>query len=540
MRSTAAALFALSGLAFVAIAAVLLAAPPGWSIGALVGDDAGYYFAIARNACLGHGFSFDRIHATNGFNPLFPWLLIPLDRLIGHGLPLLACYRAGLLVSVLAMAGAWGAFLRLMAARLASDGWPGETRGLALAAASAFFVMFVGAKGYYGMDAPLVLLLGLLYFVRVNRGGPLAPGARAAVVDGLLLALLFLARVDTLPLIAAAVAWMAVEAVTRRRGAGALLARLAIVAVGVAPYLLWSTARFGTWLPVSARIKSAFPVIDLARSLGTIRHTSLAPQDQLSFLVAWLLAWGTLAVLAPRIVRALRDRLPLAPATSALGLFALYLAGRLSFMLLFSRADVQGSYAVLAHVFNLLVASARLGAWMRGRTPAVARRAAAWASLALALLALTLFAGKLEGSWRRERTAAAQGLPDEAAFGAEIHAHTEDGDVLFGGSFGLLGFFADRPWINGDGVVNTYDYQRMFLAGEDALGGYLSANRVTHVVFELPRGEAPAAPFHFTAFGLLYDRRGSIPLAAQDIVLRRPVARGPAEGEDVLLVRVRE
>ena len=98
---------------------------------------------------------------------------------------------------------------------------------------------------------------------------------------------------------------------------------------------------------------------------------------------------------------------------------------------------------------------------------------------------------------------------------------------------------SDRPWINGDGVVNTYDYQRMFLSGQDALGEYLRANRVTHVVFELPRGAAIGPELRFTAFGLLYQRSASVALAPGDIVLRRAVARGPAQGEDVLVVRWR-
>jgi hypothetical protein len=40
-----------------------------------------------------------------------------------------------------------------------------------------------------------------------------------------------------------------------------------------------------------------------------------------------------------------------------------------------------------------------------------------------------------------------------------VHDVLRDGDVLYGGAFGLIGYAADRPWINGDGVANTRGYQ---------------------------------------------------------------------------------
>lgn len=540
MRPVGTALFGVSGAGFVAVALLLLAAPPGWSIGTLVGDDAGYYFAIARNATLGYGFSFDRIHSTNGFNPLFPWLLIPLYHLLPSGLPLVACYRVGVLVDLLAVAGAWSLFLRMLAWRLEQDGWAPHLRRLALASASAFFVLFIGTKSYYGMDAPLVLLLGIAYLARVQRVGPLAAGP-TAVIDGLVLGLLFLARVDTLPLIAAALAVMAIQVVATRRGLGGLVTRLAVAAVVCAPYLVWSVYYFGTWMPVSARIKSSFPLVDPGRSLAMIRHTSLGIHDQAAFLIAWLAAWGVLAAYAPRVVAAFRTRTAMPHATSALVLFALYIAGRLTFMLLFSRADVQGSYAILAHAFNVLVVATLVGAWMRRQPiPAHAWRGAALASLLLAGVALGLFAGKVAAARERARTAAALGLRDQPTFGAEVHDHTRDGDVLFGESFGLLGFFADRPFINGDGVVNTYAYQRMFLAPEGALARYFRENRVTHVVFGHPRNATfPPGVIRFDAHGVLYDRASSVELDPSNIVLRRAVSYGMGGASDVVVARVR-
>jgi len=534
------AAFTLAGLTLAGIGAVLAFAPPGWSIGPLVGDDAGYYFAIARNFCLGYGLSFDRLHPTNGFNPLYPLVLIPLDKLLPGSLPLVACYRVGVLAGFAAVVLSLLPYLRVVDASLSRGEFSRESRILLRGAGAAFFALFIATKRHYGMDPPLVLLIGLWYLARVCRRGLLAAGAKEAALDGCLLGLLFLARVDSLPFLAAAWALMGLETIAHRSTWRPFLGRLAVTAAVCSPYLIGSTARFGTWLPVSARIKSSFPQLDLERSLATIRGTSLGPADVWTFLAAYLLAWGTIAVLAPRIACAVRARTPLEPWSAALGLMALYLVGRLSYMLLFSRADVQGGYIVLAHVFIVMAFFAALGpltARWRARGPAVERGLAVLAGTALVLVATAAFAGKLQLTLARREGRAASGAPDEAQLGRDVHAHTGPHDVIFGGSFGLTGFFSDRPWINGDGVVNTYDYQRVFAApgthGEGGLQDYMRANRVTHVAFVLSRGEQPegAATIRLGEYSWLYGRANHYEVSARDIVLERPSARGrPGSG----------
>ena len=41
-------------------------------------DDAFYYFQIARNLGDGNGFTFDGVHQTNGFHPLWLFLITPI------------------------------------------------------------------------------------------------------------------------------------------------------------------------------------------------------------------------------------------------------------------------------------------------------------------------------------------------------------------------------------------------------------------------------------------------------------------------------
>jgi hypothetical protein len=69
-------------------------------------DDAFYYFQIARHVASGDGFTFDGIHTTNGFQPLWLMSLVPIFRAFSSDL---APLRAVAIVEALlaAMAAVW-------------------------------------------------------------------------------------------------------------------------------------------------------------------------------------------------------------------------------------------------------------------------------------------------------------------------------------------------------------------------------------------------------------------------------------------------
>jgi hypothetical protein len=280
-------------------------------------------------------------------------------------------------------------------------------------------------------------------------------------------------------------------------------------------------------MPVSARIKSTFPHPDLAGSLWAIRHTSVNAVDQASFLAAYLAAW--LVVLAGLRAAAgrtpggrLRERLR-EPRAALLAMLAAALVLRFTYMLCFSRTDVQGGYVMLAHIFNVLVFFTMAEALAR-RRPALTARIAATSAVLLIAVSLGLFAGKAAGMVKRLE---GPGMADEWTLAQRIQSVTSPTDVLYGGAFGLTGFFADRAWINGDGVANTYDYQRAF--EHDGLAGWLRASGVTHVVWATSeRGLEPGAPIRLDVEGVLAGRINSIEVDPRNIVLEGRLARGLA------------
>src|SRR5512142_3118632 len=76
-------------LAVVVLSAYLYAAlsdaynlPYRW----FIRDDAYYYFKVAQNISEGHGSTFDGIHATNGYHPLWMLVCVPIFALARYDL----------------------------------------------------------------------------------------------------------------------------------------------------------------------------------------------------------------------------------------------------------------------------------------------------------------------------------------------------------------------------------------------------------------------------------------------------------------------
>jgi hypothetical protein len=286
-------------------------------------------------------------------------------------------------------------------------------------------------------------------------------------------------------------------------------------------------------LPVSARIKTSFPALHVRESVSAILHTSLNAADVLSFLVALVASWVVGVRLLPAL---LRGREPGSEDGNAalLAVATLYLMGRLAYLLLFSRHDVQGSYFVLAHVYNLLLLSRAADAVARRLDPRRASRALAATAGLVLVASLLLAGGKVRASMTTLRNAEAGGVADESRTALEIRALTRPDDVIYGGAFGLLGFLSDRVWLNGDGVANTYDYQQAIRDGR--LHAWLRDNRVTYVAFEQMPGEplpSGAGTITLVVRSPLYGAADSITVRAGDVLLRRRSGRGG--GRDVCL-----
>jgi len=244
-------LIALTSLACASLALFFLAAPIERVL-TLIPDDASYFFEIADNVSSGEGFTFDRIGETNGYQPLWLYLLIPLYRFV-HAAPG-TMVRIVALIQIL-LSGTAG----LVLYRLLRD----TCSSLAAFVGGAFFAAFVLAPVVNGMEsALLVLLLVLLVNRAVRSGFPDRCSGGESFRIGLLLGLVVLARLDTAFLCISTTLLLlagAVRSGSRKRRLAALVMTALGTSLIIVPYLSYNTICFGSPVPISGMLKSSFP-----------------------------------------------------------------------------------------------------------------------------------------------------------------------------------------------------------------------------------------------------------------------------------------
>jgi hypothetical protein len=235
------------GLGFAARAWVALL-PLDRLVATCLSDDAFYYFGIARNLAAGRGPTFDGVIPTNGFHPLYQFLLVPLYRLTAD--PVLPVRISLLFLAAVGAATALpihGIVARATSPRaglLAAIFWLGNPQAIRI--------------GLSGVEAGLaVFLLALTaWHAVVLLAGPL-DRTRPLAVLGLLAGLTVLARADMAVPLSLLGLGVAVRVLRRDGPLAGRLARLAAAAVPAAllvlPWLVWNRANFGGFVPESGR-----------------------------------------------------------------------------------------------------------------------------------------------------------------------------------------------------------------------------------------------------------------------------------------------
>jgi hypothetical protein len=100
-----------------------------------------------------------------------------------------------------------------------------------------------------------------------------------------------------------------------------------------------------------------------------------------------------------------------------------------------------------------------------------------------------------------------QGDNHQVRFAEAVNRIVDEDEIIYGATNGMLGFLADRKWINGDGVVNTHRYARTVLMGPapgDSLRVYLERMNVDFVCVSNP----DLFKGHVVYDQILEDRRG--------------------------------
>ena len=448
-------------------------------------DDAYYYFGIARNVAAGEGSTFDGLNMTNGYHPLWLMVAVPvyavgldgMDAVRALLLVQVAIYTAALVVLARTIGRAVGAWPRLAHSSRAGD--PAARRGAEATVVVAFALLagnpFVVKTFVNGLESGVSVLLYALLLARFVGAGPTtlaAASSRWRSITGLLLLFCFLARTDAALLAGCLGLWLVAELRTRpwREAVGPLAELLAPVAVGIVAYLVFNQVVFDTPMQVSGLHKRA--------SLDGPR------------LITLVLLGGLAAFVAVRTWRADHaDRPPARPGRFPLVGAALRHTGWFAaFCLLlvayYNALQVQQwlwYYAPIA-VYALLLAGLAVADFAAsslleaGKATSSARALAPIQAIlclplvvAFALQARTFADPDLRSIQQANRTT-----------GEWIAANLPDDAVLASWDAGVVGYFADRPVVYLDGVVNSFEFYEATRDG--TVDEFLAADGVGYVV----------------------------------------------------------
>lgn len=211
---------------------------------ALFADDAFYYYQVAWNILNGNGLTFDGYNTTNGFQPLWLILLLPVLALFDKISALQVIIALQLVLMTAAMACLVAMFRRCLFGAIAA---------VSCCFALACHPVFVNTN-LHGLETSLYLLCfaSTLFYLNSCEQAQFS-GPRRAVTGGIMLALLCLSRTDGLIFAALVVGWFLVTKKWRR--ALLLAAPVGIVFV---PYLMWNYLTFGALMPVSGAVKRCY------------------------------------------------------------------------------------------------------------------------------------------------------------------------------------------------------------------------------------------------------------------------------------------
>lgn len=447
-------------------------------------DDAYYYFGIARNVAAGEGSTFDGLNPTNGYHPLWLMLAVPVYAVGLDGMDAVrallvlqvAIYTAALVTLARTIGHAVGAWPRLARSSRADD--PTARRGAEATVVAAFVLLaanpFVVKTFVNGLESGVSVLLYALLLSRFVPSGPAIVAlatSRWRSVTGLLLLCCFLARTDAALLAGCLGLWVLAELRERpwREAVGPLAELLVPVAVGVVAYLAFNLAVFDTPMQVSGLHKRA--------SLDGPRLFTLVLLGGLAVFVA-VRTW--LADHADRPARA--GRFPLM--TAAVRRTGWFAAFCLLLVAYYNALQIQQwlwYYAPLA-VYALLLAGLAVADFAAstlleaGRGTSTARALAPIQAILLLplVVAVAIQARSFSDPDLRSIQVA------NRATGEWIDANLPEDAVLASWDAGVVGYFADRPVVNLDGVVNSFEYFEA--TQEGTVDEFLAADGVGFVV----------------------------------------------------------
>jgi hypothetical protein len=217
---------------------------------AFIWDDSYFYLVVARNIVLTHQQTFSHIFPTNGFHPLWLYVLTAYSYVVSLINPDYL-FNTSYAIPLSALFVALGCLNFIKVATLLNLPVFIFT-GIPLAYVLFFPVLYSEAHMYY-------FALSLLTLIAVNK-------PQKHLLIGIICGVVFLSRLDSIFII---LSYFLFYYVVGRRFQG-MIRYLSSFMVVVAPYLISNMALFGGLMPISGWMKSSFPVLFFQKTFWSI------------------------------------------------------------------------------------------------------------------------------------------------------------------------------------------------------------------------------------------------------------------------------
>jgi len=456
-------------------------------------DDGFYYLNIANNIALGKGSSFDGINPTNGYHPLWLLTIVPVFIFAPEspGLAMHVCltiqallFACGVIILYITLRRFYSTSATLIGLMVLLNPWALQLWTNLLESSIHLFVLALTVL--YITDHKQELLTS------ENRG--------CKFVLGLLLGLLFLARIESALMTVAVAAIIFLsnfrQYTTEKRALSFLKKALFLfvgLAVPSAPYLLWNVVKFRHIFPISAVIKGQEGWGDaglLSKMASARRNIPLLKEDTIFFVcVAAALALAIFALFTKReTIRRARQNFY---NFDFLLLFAVLHAA----LLLFAARSIPSWYVIPEWILATVFVSASFEFLTHTTSRKTRNCIAVAAAIALSVLFFCVHQTHLK-KFRSEDNMMA-GFYNAALW---VEKNIREDVVIGSWDAGVIGYFSRRPVINLDGLVNNFEYLSYMQRKE--IPEYLKSKGVTVIVqgfadrHLLPSGE-PAPHPHY-------------------------------------------
>lgn len=435
-------------------------------------DDSYYFARIAQELATSGLSSFDGRTETNGYQPLWTWLEVPLFWLVDDPVVALRWLRSIEVTLVLLGCLLWMATLW----RVGVNAWPTLLLVLSMVKSHALFL---------GMEAGTsIAMLGLAAYctVRLVQANPKARSVWA-LVCGIAMVAAAMGRLDNLAFTAPVCGWLVLQRPAYHLRARALLWLLVPQLALLAVYFVGNAIAFDTAVPVSGLVKqwwsSMSPDAGLERwlrRLCALLGTTNARDGIVFALALAALHWHrTRRALAPPYVLAPLVVGLLALAVVKVGYYATTVEPELaSYGWYFVSGALTKTLAIILLVDRL---------WHAAVTKWPASQPTLAAIMVVTVVALGLrqidryrgYVTRTQPDWEILSYRGAQWLAANLPHAVRVASYDA----------GVLGYFAPQPVTNLDGLVNSVAYLEAQKRGQSLLE-YLRSQKIRYLANVFP------------------------------------------------------